>query len=244
MSIRRAMLFAAGLGTRLRPLTERVPKALVEVGGRPLLNYNLQHFLDHGCERVVVNTHHLASQLAAHLQELEATMPGAAAALRVCHEQTLLETGGGIVNALPLLGNRPFFCANSDAFWIDGPTPALARMEAAWNEANMDALLLLVPLAQAVGYGGKGDFERNAAGQLTRSTAPGHVFTGLQILHPRLFQGRTSGAFSLREVYSAAQQADGTLRRMFGLVHDAAWVHVGTPEERTAADSYLARTDR
>lgn len=249
MPIRRAMLFAAGLGTRLRPVTNQLPKALVQVGGRPLLDYNLAHFLAFGCERVVVNTHYLAPQIETHLDVLKASSPAAAAALHICHEPTLLETGGGLLNALPCLGESAFFSANSDAFWIDGATSALARMNAAWDPERMDALLLLVPHAQTVGYAGKGDFdlvearaargERAEAGILSRSPAAPYVFTGLQILQPRLLAGRPAGPFSLREVYAAAQQADGRLLRMYGLVHDGPWIHVGTPEELLAANAYV-----
>ena len=189
----------------------------------------------------MVNTHYLAPQIDAHLGRVRAESAAAAEALRVCHEPVLLETGGGIVNALPLLGEAPFFSANSDAFWVDGATPALARMSAALDPERMDALLMLVPQAQAVGYAGRGDFELDAAGVLSRSPSARYVFTGLQILHPRLFAGRAPGPFSLRELYTAALQPDGSLRGMFGLLHDGAWVHVGSAAELVAANAYLAK---
>jgi MurNAc alpha-1-phosphate uridylyltransferase len=229
------MLFAAGLGTRLRPLTEHTPKPLVTLRGKALIDYSLERLVAAGCERIVVNTHHHAQQLAAHLR-----VHAAADLITISHEPLLLETGGGIVQALPLLAPEPFLSMNSDAFCIDGAEPALARLASAFDETRMDALLLLVPLAASVGYGGGGDFELNPDQTLRRCATPRYVFSGYQLLHPRLFQGRSATPFSLREIYRAAERADGTLLRMHGLLHDAAWVHVGTPEELAAAEHYLA----
>lgn len=235
MLIQRAMLFAAGLGTRLRPLTEHTPKPLIEVGGRALIDYNLDHFAAHGCREIVVNTHHHADQVAAHVRSLHCPSE-----IHISHEPTLLETGGGVMQALPLLGPGPFFSANSDAFWIDGPRPALTRLAETFDPDRMDALLMLVHPRDAVGYRGAGNFDLDAAGRLARSSAPQLIFSGLQILHPRLFAGRDSAPFSLRALYQAAELPDGRLARMFGLVHDAAWVHVGSPEELAEAQRYLA----
>lgn len=233
--IRRAMLFAAGLGTRLLPLTAERPKPLVQVGGRPLLDYALERFLAHGLERIVVNTHHHADQVKAHLAQRRDSTE-----LCVSHEPELLETGGGVLKALPLLGSSPFFSANSDAFWMDGAKPALARLAETYDAERMDALLLLVRRSDAVGYSGPGNFDLGADGTLIRSAAPELIFSGLQVLHPRLFQGRTPRAFSLRELYDEARGEDGRLRGMYGLVHDAAWVHVGSPAELAEAERYLA----
>jgi MurNAc alpha-1-phosphate uridylyltransferase len=229
------MLFAAGLGTRLRPLTERVPKPLIPIGGRPLLDYNLDSFISFGVELVVINTHYLANQIAEHV----ARRAPEVTQLRLSHEPLLLETGGGIVQALPLLGPDPFFSANSDAFWIDGDEPALARMCQHFDPGRMDALLLLVPSARAFGYRGGADFSLGPDGQLRRGPGANLIFTGLQILHPRLFAGRSAVPFSLRELYRAAEQADGRLARMHGLVHDGDWVHVGSPAELADAERYL-----
>lgn len=234
MLVRRAMLLAAGLGTRLRPLTDRTPKALVEVGGRPLLDYNLTSFETFGCERVVVNTHHHADQVEAYLRARPSRCE-----VRVSHEPTLLDSGGGLVQALPHLGEAPFFSANSDAFWLDGETPALARLAQHFDARRMDALLLLVPKARAVGYSGAGDFEIAPDGQLLRGDRSA-IFTGLQLLHPRLFEGRTATPFSLREIYARAEQPDGRLSRMYALMHEGDWVHVGAPHELAAAEGFLA----
>lgn len=234
------MLFAAGLGTRMQPLTAAVPKPLIQVGGRALLDYNLAHFLNFGCERIVINTHYLADQVAAHVARRRA-----ASELCVSYESELLETGGGIVKALPLLAPDPFFSANSDSFWVDGPTPALARMSASFDPARMDALLLLVPRGRAFGYQGAGDFDLDAnTGELTRHGARPYVFTGLHLFHPRLFAGRAATPFSLRDLYRAAEGPGGRLARFYGLVHDADWVHVGTPDELVAAERYLASRAR
>jgi N-acetyl-alpha-D-muramate 1-phosphate uridylyltransferase len=230
-----AMLFAAGLGTRLRPLTDETPKPLVQLRNRPLIDYSLERLVQAGCERIVVNTHHHAPKLEAHLR-----VHPARDLIAISHEPELLETGGGIVQALPLLGPGPFLSVNSDAFCIDGARPALARLAQAFDEKQMDALLMLVPLAASVGYSGGADFELTDQQTLLRTATPRYVFSGYQVLHPRLFTGRTATPFSLREIYRAAERPDGSLARMHGLVHDAAWVHVGTPDELLAAERYLA----
>jgi MurNAc alpha-1-phosphate uridylyltransferase len=244
------MLFAAGHGTRMRPLTDATPKPLIALRGRALLDYNLQHFLDFGCERVVINTHYLADQVADHVARWRVEAAGAARAqhvaseLCISHESELLETGGGIVKALPLLGSEPFFSANADSFWIDGAEPALARMSAHFDAARMDALLLLVPRARSVGYQGPGDFDLDPAhGALIRHGARPYVFSGLHLFHPRLFAGRAVAPFSLRELYRGAEGSDGRLARFHGLVHDGDWVHVGTPAELAAAERHLAASE-
>jgi MurNAc alpha-1-phosphate uridylyltransferase len=236
MRIKRAMLFAAGLGTRMRPLTSRMPKALVEVSGKPLIDHALARFGEAGLERVVVNTHHFAERTRAHLERRSDSFE-----LCVSHEPELLETGGGIVRALPLLGEAPFFSANADAIWLDGPTkPALERMAQHFDEERFDALLLLHPRELAIGYRGAGNFDLAADGTLRCTSSPAFVFTGVQILHPRLFATRAATPFSLRELYVAAQGPDGALARMAGLVHDGDFLHVGTPAERDEANAFFA----
>jgi MurNAc alpha-1-phosphate uridylyltransferase len=238
MRIAHAMLFAAGLGTRMRPLTLTMPKALVEVAKKPLLDHALDRFADAGISRVVVNTHHFAEQTRAHLERRRDTFE-----LCISHEPELLETGGGIVKALPWFDDAPFFSANADAIWLDGATPALRRLSEHFDESTLDALLLLHPVERAVGYRGPGNFNLAGDGTLLRAATPAYVFTGLQILHPRLFRGRKARPFSLRELYLAAQRPDGSLSRMGGLVHDGEFLHVGTPEERDEANAFFnART--
>lgn len=232
--LKRAMLFAAGLGTRMRPLTEHTPKALIELNGRPLLDYALERFEHAGVERVVVNTHHLAPQIEAYLRARPTRME-----LVLVHEPTLLETGGGVVNARAWLGDEPFFTANMDVLWLDEGTPALERLHAAYDPEQMDALLLLQPFARTVGYAGRADFALNARGELSRAEPRAFVYAGVQVLHPRTLLGRKAEPFSLREVWLAGQRADGSLARMHGLAHDGAWLHVGSPSELAAAAQFL-----
>ncbi len=237
--IRHAMVFAAGLGTRMRPLTRTTPKPLIEVGGRALLDHTLERLAEAELERIVVNTHHLAEQIAAHLLVRWSHL-----AIQISHEDPILETGGAIVRALPLLGDEPFFSANADSIWVDAEQAALSRLASAFDATRMDALLLLHPVERALGYHGPGDFDLVRGGEEARTLrrhehAP-YVFTGLQILHPRLFRGRREEPFSLREIYRAAEQPDGTLHRVFGLLHDGDFLHVGSPDEHAEAEAYFS----
>lgn len=220
----RAMILAAGRGLRMAPLTDTMPKPLVPVRGKPLIDYSLDWLAASGVADVVVNSSYLADMLEAHLAAR------AAPRVRISREAERLETGGGIKKALPLLGDAPFFSLNSDAICIDGPRPALHRLWQAWDGALMDALLLLHPVEQAVGFEGAGDFFADSAGVLKRRGDAPHapyVFTGVQLVHPRLFADSPDGAFSLNVLYNRDMASDGTLHRIAGLVHDGAWLHVG-----------------
>ncbi len=232
-SPRVAMVLAAGLGKRLRPITDTRPKPLVEVAGRTMLDRVLDSLTGAGIERCVVNTHYLAAQIEAHLAARGRP------AVRLSHEQALLDTGGGVARALPHLGTEPFFVVNADILWDEGPGgPALVRLAEAFDAATMDALLLLVPRGRAVGYDGPGDFGIDGAGRLARrgtaETAP-FVFTGLQVLKPGLFAGAPEGAFSLNLLYDRAIAAG----RLFGLEHTGRWFHIGTPEGLALAEDAL-----
>jgi MurNAc alpha-1-phosphate uridylyltransferase len=218
--IRRAMVLAAGQGLRMRPITLTRPKPLVEVAGRTMLDRALDHLAAAGITEMVVNTHWLAECIADHLR--------GRGGITLSHEDELLETGGGVAKALPLLGADPFYVVNSDIIWTDGERPALTRLAEAWDGARMDALLLLQPTASAVGYEGRGDFELGGDGVPHRrrgETAP-LLFSGIQILHPRLFSDCPGGNFSLNVLYDRAL-ADN---RLSVLVHDGGWYHVGTPD--------------
>lgn len=231
-TITTGMVLSAGLGLRMRPITEAIPKPLVMVAGRCLLDRALDHYAAAGLARAVVNTHHLADQIKAHVAGR--TQPEIA----LSHEPELLETGGGVLNALLLLGDAPFFVANSDATWLNGPVPALARLARAWNGAVMDALLLVAVIPGTLGYEGRGDFYMDSVGRLKRRLERGiapFLFTGVQILHPRLFAGETPGTFSLNRVYDKALAAE----RLYGLRHDGAWYHVGTPAGLAAVEARL-----
>jgi N-acetyl-alpha-D-muramate 1-phosphate uridylyltransferase len=230
------MVLAAGLGSRMRPLTDRVPKPLVPVSGRTLLDRALDRFADAGLS-AVVNVHHHAEQIERHLAGR------AAPTIAFSRETRLLETGGGVALALPLLGRGPFAVANGDALWLDGPTPALARLAAAWDGRRMDALLLVHSVTAAPGYEGRGDFFMDPRGRLERRgdrrVAP-FLFAGVQILDPALFAGEPAAPWSLNRVYDKALAAG----RLYGLRHDGLWFHVGDVAGLRATEEILRTLDR
>lgn len=229
---RTAMVLAAGLGTRLRPITDTLPKPLVEIGGQTLLDHAIDRLAMAGVEEVAVNIHYKGEMIADHLAGR------AAPVIRISPEAELLETGGGLVKALPLLGER-FFVVNADVFWLDGKVPALTRLARAWNEAEMDGLLLLQRTTTAVGYDGDGDFLLDPDGvprrREEREVAP-LIFAGVQLLHRRLLEDEPLRRFSLNLAWDKAI-ATGRLR---GLVHDGEWYHVGTPAALAATEGRLA----
>lgn len=230
---RRAMVLAAGRGERMRPLTEKIPKPLVKVAGKALINYALDRLADAGVEQAVVNVHHLADALECHLATCKAPK------IVISDERALLlETGGGIVKALGALGQAPFFLVNSDSLWIDGVTPNLARLVGAFDAARMDALLLLAPAAGSIGYAGRGDFFMTADGRLARrgerEVVP-FVYAGAAILSPALFADAPEGPFSLTRLFDSAGEAG----RLFGLRLDGLWIHVGTPEAIPLAEAAI-----
>ena len=239
MSVKPAhgMVLAAGLGTRMRAVSETIPKPLVPLAGRPLLAYALESLERAGVGEVVVNTHHLAEQIEDFLA-VHAARPGAPR-IRISREEVRLETGGGVRRALGWLGTDTFYVLNSDAVIAESGTPALERLAEAWDGAAMDALLLLCPLARALGCGGVGDFFQGDDGRLSRrgtaASAP-YIFTGVQLLHPRLFADAPDGAYSLNRHYDEAMGAC----RLFGVVHRGHMLHVGSPEGLEQAERYLA----
>ncbi|MCM0019045.1 MAG: nucleotidyltransferase family protein [Tagaea sp.] len=229
------MVLAAGLGKRMRPLTDTLPKPMVQVAGRALVDRVIDRMVEAGVGRVVANIHHHRATLENHLRARR-DVP-----IVTVHEPELLETGGGVRNALPVLGPNAFFCANADVLWFDGPTPALRRLAAAWDESRMDALLLMQSSAFAHGYEGRGDYFLDAAGKARRRRDPeiaSFVYAGVQILHPRALAGMAPGAFSLNKVYDAAE-AKG---RLWGVAHDGLWFHVGTPDSVAATERELGWT--
>jgi len=232
----RAMVLAAGLGLRMRPITAALPKPLVAVGGRTMLDRALDHLVRAGVGDAVVNVHYLPGMIVDHLQGRRAPR------IAVSREDALLETGGGVAKALPLLGDAPFYVVNADIVWLDGARPALLRLADSWDAGRMDALLLLHPREAAVGYDGAGDFSLAPGGGVRRrdGAAAPYVFTGVQILHPRRLEGAPADAFSLNLLYDAAI-ARG---RLFGLAHDGAWLHIGTPAGLARAEAALASRPR
>jgi N-acetyl-alpha-D-muramate 1-phosphate uridylyltransferase len=227
-----AMVLAAGLGQRMRPLTDKLPKPLVPLRGEAMLDTILDRLRDHGIAKVVVNLHYLGHMIEAHLKHREGPQ------VVFSPEHELLETGGGVKKALPLLGDEPFFVLNGDVCWLDGLIPALQRLADTWDEAEMDALLLLHPTCSAFGYEGIGDYHMDPVGRLRRrqerQIAP-FIYAGIQILHPRLFEAAPEGPFSLNRLYDKAQEAG----RLWGLRHDGEWYHVGTPAELRAVEDAL-----
>lgn len=228
-----AMVLAAGLGTRMRPITETRPKPLVEVAGRPLIDHVLDRLAASGVDRAVVNVHYLADQIEAHLKDR------ASPKVTISDERDrLLETGGGVVHALPALGSGPFFLLNTDSLWVEGARPLLARLAEAWDDSRMDALLVVASIVSTSGYSGIGDFLLDADGRLSRRperiTAP-FVYTGCGILSPRLFKDAPEGPFSLNTLFDRAIDAE----RLFGLRLDGLWMHVGTPEAITEAEQMI-----
>ena len=229
---KRAMILAAGKGLRMRPITDKTPKPMIKLDGRPLIEHSLDRLEDVGVTDVIINTHHLADKITRHLRSR--TSP----ALDFSFEEELLEPGGGVTKALPFLGPDPFIVVNGDAFWLDGPTNALERLAAEWRDDDMDGLLMLHSTVVAYGYDGFGDFYCEADGRLTRRPEGEIVpwlFAGIQILHPRILDGAPDGAFSLNWAYNRALEND----RLFGVVHDGEWFHIGTPDGLGEAETYL-----
>jgi N-acetyl-alpha-D-muramate 1-phosphate uridylyltransferase len=230
-----AMVMAAGLGKRMRPLTATKPKPLVEVAGRPLIDHALAKLAAAGVTRAVVNVHYLADVLEAHLARNDHGMD-----IVISDERdVLLETGGGLVRALPLIDVDPFLCVNSDNLWVDGPANAFSVLADRWDGDAMDALLLMVPQARANCHKGRGDFHMDASGRLIRRK-PGRiapfVWTGLQILSKRLIVDPPSEAFSTNIFWDRAIAAG----RAYGVVHQGMWFDVGHPGAIPEAEAIIA----
>lgn len=230
-----AMVMAAGLGKRMRPLTATRPKPLIEVAGQALLDHVFDRLRAAGVRRAVVNVHYLADALEAHLRHRVRGIE-----VVVSDERALLmETGGGIVQARDLLGDRPFLVANADNLWVDGPADTIKLLASHWDDARMDALLLLVPLARANNHGGQGDFHLDPLGRITGRRKPGRVapfvYTGVQIMSPRLIHDWPVGPFSTNLFWDRAIAAG----RAYGLVHQGLWFDVGTPGAIATTEAIL-----
>lgn len=234
---RMAMVLAAGLGLRMRPITDQLPKPLIEVAGRTLLDRALDRLEAAGVEQAVVNAHYLADAIVRHLR------PRVAPRIIISREETLLETGGGVRQALHHFGDRPFYVVNSDITWLDGPRQALLRLASAWDDERMDALLMVHSVAKTDDYDGLGDYYLSPGGKLRRrkrSEIAPFLFTGVQILHPRLFAGTEPKPFSLNLLFDRAEKAG----RLHGLVNDGRWFHIGTPSGLAIAKRELPRFER
>lgn len=230
------MVLAAGLGTRMRPITDRIPKPLVRVHGKCLLDHALDALKRAGVEEVVVNVHHHAQQIVDHVgnrSDLNVTISN--------ETEQLLDSAGGIIKALPELGTDPFFVLNADSFWIEGFKPNLVRMAEQWDEKTMDIELLLAGTWAAVGFGSKGDFTMDADGKLARrdelKVAP-FAYAGAAIVHPRVFQDTQAGPSSLNRQFDEAIENG----RLFGVRLEGLWLHVGTPDAIAEAEDAIARS--
>ena len=231
----KAMVLAAGLGLRMRPLTDTRPKPLVEVAGQALLDHVLDKLGDAGVDEAVVNVHYLPDQIIEHVAARRRPK-----VIISDERDQVLGTGGGVVKALPLLGGAPFFHLNADTMWIDGVKPNLARLADAFDPAAMDILLMMAPTASSIGYAGAGDYAMLPDGALRRrkeNQVVPFVYAGVAILSPALFADAPKDAFSLTALFDRA----GERGRLFGLRMDGVWMHVGTPDAvRAAEDAFLA----
>ncbi len=227
------MILAAGLGTRMRPLTDHTPKPLLKVANKRIIDYGLDHLNVAGVETAVVNKHYLPDQIEAWAKQISSPKI-------VISDETdqVLETGGGVKRALPVLGTESFYVLNSDCFWTDHGTPALERLAQSWDNAIMDCLLLLCDPKHTTGYDGSGDFVMDAKGRLKRQTQNGLCFIGAYLVHPRLFENAPAGRFSMNVLWNEAIAN----QRLFGISHQGHWLHVGTPDAIKAAEDYLAKS--
>lgn len=231
----KAMVLAAGLGVRMRPLTDRMPKPLVPVAGRPLLDHVLDRLAEAGVTDAVVNVHYLPDQIIDHVATRQRPR------VTISDERdVVLGTGGAVVKALPLLGDAPFYHLNADTMWIDGVRPNMARLADAFDPERMDILLLMAPTANSIGYAGRGDYAMAADGTLRKrkelQVVP-FVYAGVAIMSPALFADAPQGDFSLTRMFDRADEQG----RLFGLRLEGVWMHVGTPDAIHAAENaYLA----
>jgi len=230
---KQAMVLAAGLGLRMRPITDKTPKPMVKVANRTLLDHALDRLVAAGVTKAVVNIHHLADQIADHLKfrrDIEIVISD--------ETDLLLETGGGVKKALPDLDSDPFYVVNSDVLWLNSNTDALQRLADLWDDDKMDALLLLHSTVEAYGYRGRGDFLVDPLGKLARrperEISP-YVFTGVEIVHPRAMKDTPDGPFSLNVVFDRAIEQE----RLYGIVHDGEWFDIGTPDGLNQAEAFM-----
>jgi len=233
-NITRAMIMAAGFGTRMRPLTNTIPKPLVKVQGRALIDHVMDRLVAAGVKTIVVNIHYMGDQIKAHVEKRKDVE------IIISDEtDTILDSGGGIFKALPHFKGEPFFHANADTVWVEGASHALERLKAAWKPSEMDALMLLASTVTTVCYDGRGDFMMDADGRLSRvpeGRISPFVWMSMEILHPRLFDGVTPGKFSINPLWDKAI-AKG---RLFGQRLDGVWMHIDRPEAVKQSEEYLA----
>jgi MurNAc alpha-1-phosphate uridylyltransferase len=234
----KAMILAAGLGTRMRPITNTIPKPMVKFMGKPMIEYGIEALQSYGISEFVINLHHLGDVIKQHFSD-------SSLQIDFSEESDRLETGGGVKKALPLLGKKPFFVINGDIIWqdLDGTIPALDKLSYAFDENKMDVLLLLQPTDNAFGYSGNGDFFINGDRTLSRrGNAPSspYMFAGIQIISPHVFDNITEEAFSLNVIYDKAMEQG----RLYGEISEGDWYHIGTPEAIEQAESLYTERNR
>lgn len=233
-----AFVLAAGLGTRMHPLSLSRPKPLIGLAGKVLIDHVLDRLADVGVDAAAVNVHYLADQLISHLEHREHPR------IIICDERDgLLDTGGGALNALGQIGERPFFTVNTDSIWVEGARPALTMLSESFEPERMDCLMLLASVVTTIGYDGPGDFSMDETGLVERRAerpAVPFVYTGVSIVHPRLFNAAPEGAFSMNLLWDRALEAG----RCFGVRHGGIWMHVGTPEALASAEVAMSGSAR
>ena len=231
-----AMVLAAGTGMRMRPITNTIPKPLIRVFGKALIDHGLDALANATVTKAVVNVHHFPEQMEAHLKDRVSPR-----IVLSDERDELMDSGGGITKALPELGANPFYLLNADSFWIEGTRPNLQLLGEGWREGEMDILLLLCNLSNSVGYDGKGDFTMDSEGRLTRrgerEIAP-FAYCGAAILHPRICETAPDGPFSLNLLFDRAIEE----KRLFGIRMGGLWLHVGTPEAINEAETAIAKS--
>ncbi|MEM8876457.1 MAG: nucleotidyltransferase family protein [Pseudomonadota bacterium] len=236
MSETEGMVLAAGLGSRMRPITDTLPKPLVPVSGQPLIDHVFDRAVASGLRRLVVNAHHLPDQVETHVaarNDIKTVISD--------ERDALLETGGGLKKALPLIGSDPFFVFNSDCLWIDGASALIPSMIRGWDPARMDMLLALAPTVTSVGYHGQGDFDLKSDGRLVRrgeKTVAPFVYMGVALMKKRVFEDTPDGPFSLNLIFDRLLEED----TLYGMRLDGLWMHVGTPEAIAEAEGAIAES--
>ncbi len=239
--LKTAMVLAAGLGKRMRPLTDTMPKPMVPLAGRPLIDHTLDRLEEVGIKRAVVNVHYKAEAVESHINARTRARRGPFVIISN-ERDLLLETGGGVAKARTILGDRPFVICNSDTTWVEKESSNLASLAEAWNDDAMDSILLLAKQENSIGYAGDGDFHMATDGKLTRrkkGEETPFVYAGVSIAHPRLFENCPQDAFSLNVLWDRAVSAG----RLYGFVLDGWWMHVGTSEALAEAESFIADFD-
>jgi MurNAc alpha-1-phosphate uridylyltransferase len=227
------MVLAAGLGTRMRPLTDDRPKSLVTVAGRTLLDHAIDRFKDAGIKTVIVNVHYKGQMIIDHLKtrtDVEIIIQD--------EREKLLDTGGALKKALPLFRGEPIFTYNSDSIWLESLGSNITRMAQRWEDAEMDCLMLMAPTFNSIGYDGRGDFTMDAVGRLTRrqpQRVTPFAWPGVQIIHPRLIERATDEVFSTNRLWDMAIEQG----RLFGIRLDGKWMHIGTPEAKDEAEAFM-----